>query len=82
METNLPELEEVHVADGMMEAEIVRGKLESKGIRAHLDYESAGRLFGIQVDGLARVRVLVNRVQAEAAREALLTETEDEPQSN
>jgi len=67
-------LEAVIVAEGQIEAEIIRGKLESKGIVAHLDFESAGRLFGIQIDGLAQFRVLVHKSQASAARKILNTE--------
>ena len=56
MDTDLKELIEV---DGMMEAEIIKAKLESEGIPAILRFESAGRLFGITMDGLGKVKIFV-----------------------
>jgi len=34
-----------------MEAQIIKGRLESEGISVLLNYESAGLVYGITVDG-------------------------------
>jgi hypothetical protein len=63
----------VHIASGLLNAQVVKTKLESVGIPALLDYESAGVVLGITVDGLGEVRVMVPEDLAEEAR-ALLSE--------
>ena len=63
----------VHTASGLLNAQVVKTKLESVGIPALLDYESAGVVLGITVDGLGEVRVMVPEDLAEEAR-ALLSE--------
>jgi hypothetical protein len=52
---------------------VIRAKLEAAGIPCLLRYESAGPVFGLTVDGLGAVRVLVPRHLAEEAR-ALIEE--------
>ena len=52
-------MKELIEVDGMMEAEIIKTKLESEGIPAILKFESAGRLFGITMDGLGKVKIFV-----------------------
>ena len=54
-----------------MEAHIIKGRLESEGIPALLRYESAGLVYGITVDGLGQVKVMVPRHLAEEAKEIL-----------
>jgi len=54
-----------------MEAEIIKGRLESEGIPVLLNYESAGLVYGITVDGLGEVKVMVPKRLAEEAREIL-----------
>jgi hypothetical protein len=68
-----PGLVTVHIASGMLSAQVIKTKLESVGIPALLDYESAGVVLGITVDGLGEVRVMVPEDLAEEAR-ALLSE--------
>jgi len=41
------------------EAQIIRARLEDSGIPAALSYESAGIVYGLTVDGIGDVRVLV-----------------------
>lgn len=60
----------VHVAT-QMEAQIIKGRLESEGIPVLLSYESAGLVYGITVDGLGEVKIMVPRRLAEEAREIL-----------
>ena len=54
-----------------MEAQIIKGRLESEGISVLLSYESAGLVYGITVDGLGEVKVMVPRCLAEEAKEIL-----------
>lgn len=53
------DLKEVAVVEGMLEAEIIKAKLESYHIPCFLKFESAGRLFGITMNGLGEVKVMV-----------------------
>jgi hypothetical protein len=62
-------LEVVYRAAGQLEAYIIKGKLESEGIPALLQYES--EVFGLTVDGMGEVRILVPEPQAEKAREVI-----------
>jgi len=54
-----------------MEAQIIKGRLESEGIPVLLSYESAGVVFGITVDGVGEVKIMVPGHLAEEAREIL-----------
>ncbi len=62
---------ELIVIDGMMEAEIIKSRLESFGIPAILKFETAGRLMGISMNGLGKVRVVVPEEELERAQEIL-----------
>lgn len=63
-----PGLAVVHIAQGLLRAQVVKAKLQEAGIPVLLDYESAGPVIGITVDGLGEVRVLVPARQARRAR--------------
>jgi hypothetical protein len=67
----------VHVAASPAAAEVVRAKLEYYGIRAALQYQSAGRVLGLVVDGWGETRVVVAAAQAEEARRILAEEELD-----
>ena len=54
-----------------MEAHIIKGRLETEGIPVLLRYESAGLVYGITVDGLGQVKVMVPQHLAEEAKEIL-----------
>ncbi|MBN2187151.1 MAG: DUF2007 domain-containing protein [Dehalococcoidia bacterium] len=54
-----------------MEAQILKGRLESEGIPALLSYESAGLVCGLTVNGLGEVRILVPKHLANEAKEIL-----------
>jgi hypothetical protein len=65
-----------------LEAEIIKGRLESEGIPVLLRYESAGLVYGITIDGLGEVKVMVPRDLAEEAKEILrVVERRDSGQS-
>ena len=61
----------VYRAAGLMEAEVIKGFLESAEIPVHLGYESAAAVYALTVDGLGEVRVCVPEAFAEEARELL-----------
>ncbi len=61
--------EVVYRAAGMLEAEVVRGRLESSGIPAALDAEST--ILPFTVANMGEVRILVQSERAEEARELL-----------
>ena len=76
MSQSSPEMVTVYVSAGQLGAEVVRGKLETAGIPAYLQYESVGLVLGLTVDGLGRVEVMTPAQFAEAAA-ALLAESSE-----
>ena len=61
----------VHSCQGWDLAQIFRSKLEAAGVPVLLKYDSATLVFGITVDSLGEVRVMVPQAYASEA-EALL----------
>ena len=68
-----PGLTVIATVSGIMNAEILKSKLEDAGIPVLLDYESAGVVFGITASGLklSQVRILVAQDDAELAERIL-----------
>jgi len=64
-------LGELMAVEGSLEAEIIKSKLESYDIPVLLQYEAAGRIFGITMNGLGKVRIMVPKDLLEEARKAL-----------
>jgi hypothetical protein len=54
--------------EGELQANVLKTHLESEGIPALLEYESAGRVFGLTVNGLGEVRILVPKELEEEAK--------------
>jgi hypothetical protein len=75
---NETELIELMVVDGLMEAEIIKSKLDNFEIPCMLKFEAVGRLLGITSDGLGKVQVMVPHGYLEKAKEILNTETDDQ----
>ncbi|HET91145.1 MAG TPA: hypothetical protein ENN99_10465 [Chloroflexi bacterium] len=73
-----PDWIDVRVEHGMLRAQVIRAKLEDAGIPVLLDYESVGQIFGITVDGLAEVRILVPLHYADEARALIELSGDDE----
>jgi hypothetical protein len=69
-----PRIVTVYVSQGMLSAQVVRGKLESAGIPVLLKYEAIGQIMGLTVDGLGRVEVQVPEEFALEAEELLQEE--------
>jgi hypothetical protein len=63
-----PGLVVVHITHGLLRAQVIKSKLEYAGIPVLLNYESVGPIYGITVDGLGEVRVLVPTEHADQAR--------------
>ena len=61
-----------------MEAQIIKGRLESEGIPVLLSYESAGLVYGLTIDGLGEVKIMVPKHLAEEAKEILGISLESE----
>ena len=68
----------VYTSMGPLAAEVVKGRLESAGIPAMLQYESISRAFPVTVDGFGEVRVLVTREREQEARELLAQAPEEQ----
>ena len=71
------ELVTIYETQGILSAEVIKGKLEAAGIPALLRYESAGLVIGVTVDGLGTVKVQVPE-DWEAEALAVIDETPDD----
>ena len=69
-----PNLVEVYASQGHLGANVAKSKLEAAGIPALLSYRAASLIFGLTVDGIGKVRVLVPERFAEEARAMLAEE--------
>ena len=59
---------EVYRAAGEMEAQVIKGLLESYGIPCLFKGDAARTIYGLTVDGLGEVRIMVQESMAEEAR--------------
>jgi Putative prokaryotic signal transducing protein len=62
-----------------LQAQIVKGRLESEGVPSMLRYEGAGLIYGITVDGLGEARVMVPEDLVEQAETILADQEYEEP---
>ena len=74
LEGETEELVVVYRSMGLLRAHVIKGKLQSAGIPAMLQYESAGPVMGIIMDGLGEVAVLVPKSHEQAALDVLKTD--------
>ncbi len=58
----------VETVAGMLEAEILRGLLESAGLRVWLSHEAAGKAIGLGVGPLGEVNIVVPAEDEDQAR--------------
>ena len=61
----------VYRSQGMLGAEVVKGKLELAGLPVFLKYEAVGQVLGLTVDGLGLVEVQVPEEWVDQALELL-----------
>jgi len=66
--SNNGKLIEVYRAAGEMEAQVIRSLLEQYGIPCLLKGDAARTIYGLTVDGLGEVRIMVRESMAEKAR--------------
>jgi hypothetical protein len=66
----------VRTCQGWHVAQIYKSKLEAAGLPVLLKYEALGLVYGITVDGLGQVRVMVPKEYASEAQ-SLLEDVED-----
>jgi hypothetical protein len=71
----------VQVVHGEFEANVIKGRLESEGIPAFLQYESVGRVYTVMIDGLGEIKIKVPAQFAEEAKQ-ILQQTTDDPESH
>jgi len=64
-------------ASGMINANILVGKLETEGIQTKLQYEAVGTIYAITIDGLGEVKIMVPSEYLEKAR-TILSQTYEE----
>lgn len=61
----------IQKCQGQLAAEVTKSHLESEGIPAVLQYESAGRVYGLITDGLGAVKIMVPQEFAEEAKKII-----------
>ena len=71
-------LKELISTEGMVEAEIIKSKLESFSIPCMLKFEAIGRVLGITTNGLGKVQVMVPLEYYEKAKEIIKIEKQEE----
>jgi hypothetical protein len=69
--SNKSGLVNVYTACGELEASVIKSKLEEGDIPVLLSYESLGIVYGLSVDGLGEIRILVPKGMAQRAREII-----------
>jgi Putative prokaryotic signal transducing protein len=65
------ELVVISRVQGQATADIIKSHLESEGIPVLLKYESSGAIYGILVDGVGEIRILVPKEFADEARQII-----------
>lgn len=61
-------LKELMAVEGSLEAEIIKSKLENFQIPVLLKFESVGHIFGITMNGLGKVKIMVPEIYLAEAR--------------
>ena len=71
MEKHKSEFVVIDTVQGELAAQVIKSHLESEGIPVLLKYESAGIVYGLTIDGLGEVRILVPQEFAKEAKEMI-----------
>ena len=58
----------ISIVQGDIIANVLKSHLESEGIPVLLKYEAAGKIYGLTVDGIGEVKILVPQEYAEEAK--------------
>lgn len=62
---------EIHTVQGELTAHAIKSHLESEGIPVLLQYESVGAVYGLTVNGLGEVKILVPQDFLEEAKQII-----------
>ncbi len=65
----------IQTVQGQLTADIIKSHLESAGIPVFLQSESVGSVYGLIVDGLGAIKILVPQEFAEEAKEIVKVDT-------
>ena len=65
------DLKQLIVCEGMVETEIIKSKLRSFGIPCHVQFETAGRLYGVTINGLGKAKIMVKKEDLKQALELI-----------
>jgi phage major head subunit gpT-like protein len=65
----------IKTVQGELIAHVMKTRLESEGIPVLLQYESVSQVYGILIDGLGEVHILVPQALAEEAKQILEEES-------
>ena len=68
---------EVYKAAGELEAQVIKGLLESNGIRCFLKSHAAPSVHVLTVDGLGEVKIMVQESLVEKAKKLIKREEHD-----
>jgi len=71
---NEEKLTEVYKTANEMEAQVIKGLLESYGIPCVLRSNVAPSVFAFTVDGMGKVKIMVRDSMAEGARELIVSD--------
>ena len=69
----------IHTAQGEITANVMKSHLESEGIPVLLKYESAGVVYGLTINGLGEVKILVPQDLVEEAKRITKTQEYSSP---
>lgn len=72
--TEKEKLVEVYKASNEMEAQVIKGLLESYGIPSFLKSHAAPSVHMFTIDGMGEVRIMVLSSMADRARELIMSE--------
>ncbi|MFC2069199.1 putative signal transducing protein [Chloroflexota bacterium] len=61
----------IDIVQGELAAQVIKSHLESEDIPVILKYESAGIIYGVTLDGLGEVRILVPKEFTKEAKEII-----------
>jgi len=72
--SNEEKLTEVYKTTNDMEAQVIRGLLESYGIPCVLRSNAAPSVFAFTVDGMGKVKIMVRDSMADRAKELIVSD--------
>jgi len=49
----------VHITNGLVKANVIKGRLNADGIDVRLQYEAISKIIGLTANGLGEVKILV-----------------------